>query len=142
MSLRVEAFAKKSYERTVRWTVLTACLLGLAGCFNPTVKDGGFACSSTDTPPCPSGFFCVSGYCVKNPGQTVAPADLAMASAPGDLASSGGGGSDFSSSTMPQDLAQPPGADLATPPMCGASNAPCSKAADCCSKVCFLVLCI
>ena len=84
-------------------------VFAVTGCYSPKVQSGGFACSATDDPPCPSGFFCVNGLCVDHPGgaggggvgggggttdgdmSMSLPADMAMSSmdmakGPGDMA--------------------------------------------------------
>lgn len=66
-------------------------VFAITGCYSPHVQSGGFACSTTDNPPCPSGFFCINGLCVDHQG-------------------SGGGGGTV------QDFALPTTADLSTPP--------------------------
>lgn len=38
--------------------------LFLAGCFEPKVTNGGFACQPDDVPACPVGFICVDNRCV------------------------------------------------------------------------------
>ncbi len=43
-------------------------VFAVTGCYDPKVQSGGFACSATDDPPCPSGFFCVNGLCIDHPG--------------------------------------------------------------------------
>jgi hypothetical protein len=45
-----------------------AFVFAVTGCYSPKVQSGGFACSATDDPPCPSGFFCVNGLCIDHPG--------------------------------------------------------------------------
>ena len=106
MSLSIERFRETSYERGVRWCVTAACLLGLAlgvsGCFSPDVKNGGFACSMTDDPPCPAGFFCVNGLCQDHPGASTG-ADLAT----GTGGNGGGGGGGGGGGTTVVDMAHP-----------------------------------
>lgn len=127
---------------------LATCALGLAvaGCFGPHIANGGFTCSPTDNPPCPSGFYCVDGLCLDHPAPpgsggngtggngtggdlaTPAPEDLAMpathdlASAPADM-------------SMPPDLTPPP-PDLACLPFkydCDYDDTCCSE---CCAGAC------
>lgn len=43
-------------------------VFAITGCYSPHVQSGGFACSATDNPPCPSGFLCVNGLCVDHQG--------------------------------------------------------------------------
>ena len=57
----------------------------VAGCFNPEIADGGFACDPNDPQPCPGGYFC----------RNLSGAFLCARSSDGlgggnDLASSGG----------------------------------------------------
>jgi hypothetical protein len=83
-----------------------------AGCFDPHVKTGGFACDPTVQDACPTGFFCVNQRCVDHPGTS-------------DTGGNGGGdmsvdNGDMSMTTPPSgsdDLSQPPTtpADLAQP---------------------------
>jgi hypothetical protein len=46
---------------------LAVSLLVAAGCFNPSVKNGGFLCSGPEDGQCPTGFFCVNGVCLDSP---------------------------------------------------------------------------
>ena len=79
-----------------------------AGCFNPRISDGGFACNPADPVPCPEGLHCRddgSGFvCTRRVGPVATPGSGA------DL------GSDDSGAAV--DLAMPPSgpADQATPP--------------------------
>ena len=142
MSLLVERIVKTSYERPVRWSVLTACLLGLGlgltggGCFHPDVKNGGFACSQTDNPPCPSGFFCVNGLCEDHPGSG---GEVDLSTGPGGNGGGGGGSVSTDMAHPTQDMA---GSDMAQPPMCAAQGDSCNGNADCCMMVCFLNTCL
>jgi hypothetical protein len=137
-------FFERSFDarqhREVRWTFMAACVaavviggaVGAAGCFSPDIKSGGFTCVATDDPPCPSGFFCVNGLCVDTPGADsgdMASPDLAQTTY--DLAST-----DLASGTG--DMAKLPG-DMT---MCGAPGGICTKATDCCSGACFLLVCL
>jgi hypothetical protein len=138
---------KTSYEARVRWSLLTACLLGLAfgGCFHPDVKNGGFACSMTDNPPCPSGFFCVNGLCQDHPGAST-DEDMAIGTggngggggggggAGGGGGVGGGGGGGGGGSTF--DMAHPP-QDMSQGGMCAMQGDPCSANGDCCNMICF-----
>jgi hypothetical protein len=78
-------------------TVLGAMVVSLvgAGCFNPRITDGGFACDPTDSPPCPEGYFCrdFNGayLCTTNVGLPFGP-DMAMSSGGGAGGGGGGGG--------------------------------------------------
>lgn len=82
----------------MRFTAVIVVFVG-AGCFNPRISDGGFACNPEERVPCPEGFFCRdvgAGYvCKTTPGR------------------------DTPSGTQPEvDLAMPPAgaADMAMPP--------------------------
>jgi hypothetical protein len=146
MSLRLERFRKTSYETFVRWTVLAACLLSLGllvgGCYNPQVKNGGFACSMTDNPPCPHGFFCVNGLCENQPGGS-SQLDLSTGTGGngGTGGTGGGGGGGGGGGTTSFDMAHAPAdlaaADMAQASMCGAQLDNCSANSDCCNMVCF-----
>jgi hypothetical protein len=147
MSLLIERNRKTSYQRPVRWSVLAACLLGLGlglagGCFHPDVMNGGFACSQTDDPPCPSGFSCVSGLCQDHPGAAGGDVDLAT----GTGGNCGGGGGGGGGGTTSADMAHPSqdlsSSDMAQAPMCGAQGAACSGNGDCCMMVCFIGVCV
>jgi len=147
MSLHVERNRKTSYDRPVRWSLLAACLLGLGlglagGCFHPDVKNGGFACSQTDNPPCPSGFFCVAGLCQDHPGAGGEDVDLSTGTGGNGGGGGGGGGGGMTSTDMAhptQDLAS---SDMAQAPMCGAQGDSCTNNADCCNMVCFINVCV
>lgn len=139
MSLSIEGNCKTGYERGVRWSVLAACLLGLTlglvdGCFKPDVKNGGFACSMTDDPPCPMGFFCVAGLCQDHPGSGGGPADLSTGTGGNGGGGGGGGGTVFDMTHPSQDLSS---TDMAQAPSCAMQADPCTKNADCCNMVCF-----
>jgi hypothetical protein len=149
---------QSSYEAFVRAliSVLGIALLS-AGCFKPSVKNGGFACDPTVTPACPSGFYCVNQLCVDHPGvsngngggggtidMSIAPddsgtpmqsADLAMSQTPADMAKT----------VTPPDLFTPPGGppDLAQPPVNSCAHDFCTTGAklktgcaDCVTAVC------
>ena len=141
MSLSVEGNRETSYERRVRWMLFAACLLGLsfglAGCFKPDVKNGGFACSMTDDPPCPQGFFCVAGLCQDHPGNGTESTDLATGTGGNGGGGGGGGGggtTTFDMTHPSQDLSS---TDMAQAPMCGAQAASCTNNSDCCNMICF-----
>ncbi len=96
-------------------------VFGVTGCFRPKVQSGGFACSTTDSEPCPSGFFCVKGLCVDH----------------ADSDGGGGGGSvgaDMSGSTvdmsMPRDMRMPPS------DMCLPFGYQCNSDPACCAQCC------
>jgi len=139
MPLSVVGKSKTSYERQVRWSLLAACSLTLAlsvaGCFKPDVKNGGFACSMTDNPPCPEGFHCVNGLCEDQSGASTG-GDLATGTGgnggSGGSAGGGGGGGGVSTDMAQSnvDLAQPVG-DMASS-ACGTTGDDCTSQA-CCS---------
>lgn len=56
---------KSAYMSRVKHPLLMSLALFLVagGCYNPSVKNGGFACSGPEDGQCPSGFFCVNGLC-------------------------------------------------------------------------------
>lgn len=139
MALSVVGKPKTSYERPVRWCLLAACSLGLllsGGCFKPDVKNGGFACSMTDDPPCPQGFFCVAGLCQDHPGNGTVEADLSTGTGGnGGGGGAGGGGGVMMDMTHPaQDFAQQAG-DMAMA-ACGMTGDDCSSTPCCSGKVC------
>jgi hypothetical protein len=141
MSLSVEREGERSYDRNVRWIAFAACFLGLSlglvGCFKPDVKSGGFACSMTDDPPCPQGFFCVAGLCQDHPGSGGAQADLSTGTGGnggGGGAGGGGGTTAFDMTHPSQDLSS---TDMAQAPMCGMAADACTQNSDCCNKICF-----
>jgi hypothetical protein len=112
-------------------------VFAVTGCFNPKVQSGGFACSTTDEPPCPQGFFCVTGLCVDHPGSgggggggggggDPAIADMTMSVA-GDM------------SVLPHDMAQAP-ADMSMV-SCGKSGDDCTLTKCCATYICFLGAC-
>jgi hypothetical protein len=128
---------KTSYVRPVRWTVLAACLIGLGlagGCFHPDVKNGGFACSMTDDPPCPNGFFCVNGLCQDHPGMST-DVDLSTGSGGNGGGGGGGGGVSTDMAHVIFDLATPAG-DMASS-ACGMSGDDCSSTPCCSGSFCF-----
>lgn len=111
---------------------LVGIALFAAGCFNPSVKSGGFACNPTVVDACPTGFYCVNQRCVDHPGVSTGgngtgdmSVDDAGDSSGDDLATSTPGDpADMSKATPVPDLAQaldlakpvtPP--DLAQPPV-------------------------
>jgi hypothetical protein len=81
----------------------------VAGCFDPKIADGGFACDPTEAQPCPDGYFCrnLSGVylCTTN---------LSAPTGNEDMASGGGGGGgggvvvDMATPTGPKDMATLP----------------------------------
>lgn len=129
-----------------------ACVLGLgfgvAGCFNPHVQSGGFACSMTDNPPCPAGYHCVDGLCLDHAAVPGAGVDMSGGGTGGNGADQGtdGGAGDMSMSAAdlsmaPADLAQPPPADMAQSCNLGQSGDFCLSDSDCCSDSCFFFTC-
>jgi hypothetical protein len=147
MSLPVERNRETSYERPVRGSVLVACLLGFGlalsgGCFHPDVKNGGFACSMTDDPPCPSGFFCVSGLCQDHPGNGGGEVDMTTGTGGNGGGGGGGGGGGAVSMDMTHPSQDLSSTDMAQAPACGMQGDPCSGASDCCSGACFIIACL
>jgi hypothetical protein len=63
-----------------------AILLGAAGCYRPSLKDGGLACSKTSLL-CPEGYSCIDGHCYRGDAAVDRTPD-----APSDRM--GGGGAD------------------------------------------------
>jgi hypothetical protein len=132
----------------VRWCVFAACVFGLSssGCFSPKVKPGGFSCSTSDSSPCPSGFYCVAGLCQDTPGGGGGvggngSADLAVAVS-GDMSVTSRL-RDMGSTSMP-DMAQASIDDLSQPPddmttTCKSAGSLCSSSSSCCSGVCLIV---
>jgi hypothetical protein len=121
----------------VLWVVGLAFI---AGCYQPTVANGGYACS-TEHPECPSGFTCVAQRCVKS-GEAPPPgADLSSGvggvGGP-DMTMSSGPGADMTTNSSSPDMAKPPmSPDMATPiPQCLDPGAVCMNASDCCSNSC------
>jgi hypothetical protein len=138
MSLHVERNRESSYKTHVRWSALAACLLCLglvAGCYSPKVLNGGFACSMTDDPPCPNGFFCVNGLCEDHPGMS-SEADLSTGTG-GNGGSGGGGGGNAMSFDMAHAQADLASTDMAQAPTCGMQADPCTANSDCCMMLCF-----
>jgi hypothetical protein len=125
-----------------------AFALGLSGCYSPRIRNGGFACSSTDTPSCPTGFYCVNGLCEDSPnsggGGGVGGNGTPDLASRGDLASSVVH-HDMSSTTAPEDMVSLPDLEPPPPPpdmtMCLPSGSFCTSSKSCCSKFCFLFSC-
>jgi hypothetical protein len=126
--------------------LLCVALLGpFSGCFNPRVKNFGFACNANDVLPCPAGFQCRNGYCDDGSG----------GSPPG-----GGTSTDMSMSVATtSDMSQPQSRDMAQPVAdmtqsipdlangpdmtqvtCQVVGAPCQSHVDCCSGHCHTVI--
>lgn len=105
-----------------------------AGCFNPRIADGGFACNPTDPVPCPDGTYCRDsgdGYiCTSRlgPGGPTGGPDMASDNGGGDDLAMPSGGDDMAMSSGGGDMAKAPGdmakapADMATGGSCGVSN--------------------
>jgi hypothetical protein len=88
--LKREQSAYKARVRPLLCTLAVSLLVG-AGCFNPNVKNGGFTCTGPGDGQCPSGYFCVNGFC------------LDSATGVGGGGGGGSGGPDLSRSSS-QDL--------------------------------------
>jgi hypothetical protein len=108
-------------------------VFAVTGCYSPKVQSGGFACSATDDPPCPNGFFCVNGLCIDHPGSGGGGGggggiveDLAM-SMGGDMSMASGG-----------DMAHGPGdmSMMSTDMACFGFGHGCSFDATCCAQCC------
>jgi hypothetical protein len=137
----------------VRWFLFAACVFGLSssGCFNPKIKPGGFACSTSDPIPCPSGFFCVNGLCQDTPGGSGGAGgvggnggpDMAVTVA-GDMSTAPSAGRDMMPTSAPPDLTQSV-QDMAQPPpdmlKCSAPGAGCIFSSSCCSNSCTFFTC-
>jgi hypothetical protein len=107
-------------------------VFSVTGCYKPKVQSGGFACSATDNPPCPSGFFCVNGLCVDTPG-----GGGAAGGGGGGSAGGGGGGGVVDMSLPPVDMSMP--ADMSTLPpdmACFPFGHTCGGDSTCCSECC------
>jgi hypothetical protein len=133
--------ANRSYRNLMRVLVLLVGAATLVGCYNPHVENGGFACLATDNPPCPSGFFCVSGRCVSHPPDLLEPGGGGAGGSGGGgsggfggggAGGSGGGGSGGGGSGGSGGGASDGGAGG----QCGKIAAPCTQDSDCCMKVC------
>jgi hypothetical protein len=86
-----------------------------ASCFQPNVKNRGFACDGNYPGACPSGFTCINHFCDDGSGGGPS-ADLAAGNGSDGGGGDGGGMMDMAQTT-PLDFAQPPAApDLAQPP--------------------------
>lgn len=75
-----------------RATAVAIAVGSLVGCFNPTIKDGGFRCDPTQTPACPDGFVCVGGVCRNSATSGGSGDDMAGTAADGgdDMAQAAG----------------------------------------------------
>jgi hypothetical protein len=83
----------------MRGLLIVPLSIMLAGCFNPNIKNGGFACDPTQSPACPSGFVCVNNRCMNAVG---ASGDLGL----GNGGVGGNGGDSFDLSAAPDDLSR------------------------------------
>jgi hypothetical protein len=107
------------------------------------VNNGGFACSMTDSPPCPQGFYCVAGLCQDHPGTGSEAPDMSTGTGGnGGTGGTGGGGGGSSTSTdMAQasfDLSHPAGSDMASSGgACGMQGDDCSSQPCCSAYICF-----
>jgi hypothetical protein len=130
-----------------------------AGCFNPSVKNGGFACDPTVVEACPTGFYCVNQRCVDHPGVSgtggngtgdmslatddggadmstptgpTGPADMAVPVATPDLAQP----PDLAKPVIPPDLAQPPVTNTCAHDLCTSGTKLKSGCSACATAVC------
>jgi hypothetical protein len=131
--LLAEQIAYNAFVRLAVFAILVS-VFAVTGCYNPKVQSGGFACSATDNPPCPSGFFCVNGLCIDHPGSGGGGGggggiveDMTM-SISGDMAMSTGG--DMAKSIV--DMAGGMSTDMA----CFGFGHGCSFDPTCCSQCC------
>jgi hypothetical protein len=112
----------------VKYPIFALLGIGLvgAGCFNPSIRDGGFACTNTADGQCPDGYYCVNGRCQSNPNPvTQIPSyDFSMAapavdmSMPQQMTSKDMAHSamaDMSKPTMTVDMAKPVVPDMTMP---------------------------
>jgi hypothetical protein len=107
-------------------------VFSVTGCYKPKVQSGGFACSTTDNPPCPSGFYCVNGLCVDTPG--------GGGGGGGGSGGGGGGGTvvDMSTPAGGGDMSMPAGdmAHSSTDMACFGFTYPCNGDPTCCAQCC------
>ncbi len=92
----------------------------VAGCFNPQIADGGFACDPNQAQPCPDGYYCrdLSGafLCTTNRSAATGGGDMATSSGGGGGGGGGtGGNGDMAMSSGPKDMTMLP-PDLTPPP--------------------------
>jgi hypothetical protein len=124
-------------KSSLRFLALLLVSMG-AGCFNPQVKDLGFACSLADVDPCPVGFQCINGFCDNGSGARRTPTADLSAAKPADMAQQ---------QSLPDlakpvihDMAKPPLPDMSLPPdlmpACVTDGNACAHSSDCCSGHC------
>lgn len=135
-----------SYNGRVRLAALVsfAFVFAITGCFKPKVQSGGFACSTTDDPPCPSGFVCVGGLCVDGTGA----AGSGGGGGGGSAGGGGGGGGAVVDMSLPGgvvDMAMstvdmaPASADMSCCPFTYQCNGDPTCCAQCCAGGCALI---
>ncbi|HEX8953232.1 MAG TPA: hypothetical protein VF945_15365, partial [Polyangia bacterium] len=83
--------AATTKRRMVMQGALTLAMALAAGCYQPKLKNFGFACDSSAPKPCPDGYFCHGGFCDDGSGGTP-PANTGGNGSDGDMAMSSGGG--------------------------------------------------
>jgi hypothetical protein len=100
-------------DRVSVWAVVVAVASATAGCYKPTIKDGGFACATTGMR-CPEGFSCgADDHCWINPSSADAGVDTKPVT--------DAGGSDTAMCSMPATAAlcdQGPAAGETCSPAC------------------------
>lgn len=132
MSIALFKSIETSYIALVKYPIFA--LFGIvlaAGCFNPQLKNGGFACTGTQDGQCPQGFYCVNNLCVDSPsgggggvggGGNVQP-DLSMAMSVDDMATPSKpqgkpdmakpiAVADMAKAIVPPDMTMPPPPDM------------------------------
>jgi hypothetical protein len=138
MSLRLALFA----------VLALVPLSTVSGCWNPKVKNFGFACSAGDPNGCPTGFQCINGYCDdgsggQRPGGGNTTVDMSQPAATEDMSDpQSQPGADMSRMAVADMARQPPpivdmakGPDMETP-MCLPVGAHCTSYKECCSGHC------
>jgi hypothetical protein len=133
-----------------RVSILALLLVGAASCYNPSIRNQGYACDPTEEYSCPVGFRCIDGLCDDGSGghPRMNPTngdDMATGSASDDMAMTPGGddmarSAPADQATASPDMAQAP-PDLAhAPPDMAQSCTPlggsCINDSDCCSQWC------
>ncbi len=116
---RAQTFYIARVNSTLRIAVLTLFSTALvAGCFNPSIKEAGFACSGAQDGQCPSGYFCVNGRCVDSPLGTGVGSGTGGVAAHDMSATDPNSSNDLSMvSVAPMDMAVAAKVDLAQPPV-------------------------